>query len=163
MSLKHFLQKIWEGIAHLFQGLEHELKVLVPVAIKIVNEIKLINDSPVADIIEQLLKPLGLDPAIAAIREKAKTVLPKIILDLGMIDAINGITDPNAQLQAILVKINLSPNATKNVFYHGLASLILTELSDGNFTWSDATAVAEYYYKHLNDAVPTDVPPIPAA
>jgi len=144
MSLKKFLHRLWTGIKGIFDKIEDDLKRLVPVAIKVVEAIKTFDESIVSDVLTTLI-PGEVDDKIM---QKLREFLPKILLELNMVDSIIGITDPNEQLKAILARIKLSPKNSQDVFYHGIASLILSELSDGKFSWSDAVAVAEYYYKY---------------
>jgi hypothetical protein len=144
MSLKKFLAHLWQQIKHLWDGIEAETKKLVPIAIHIVQAIKTLEDTHLADVLTAII-PGDIDDHL---NQKLREFLPKILLELNMVDAIANITDPNEQLIAIIGKIHLSPDAAKDVFYHGLASLIMQELSDGKFTWSDAIAVAEFYYTH---------------
>lgn len=144
MSLKKFLHKLWSGIKNIFDSIEDDLKKLVPVAIKVVEAIKTFDESVIADVLTSLIPGEADDKIVAKLRQ----FLPKILLELNMVDSIVGISDPNEQLKAILLRIRLSPKSSQDVFYHGMASLILSELSDGKFSWSDAVAVAEYYYTH---------------
>ena len=74
--------------------------------------------------------------------------IPKILLDLQIADSISKITDPNDQLNEILKQFKLSSDETKNIFYHGLMSLILEKLSDGKLSWSDSVIIGEYYYQN---------------
>lgn len=144
MSLKKFIQRIWNGIKDLFHKLEKELKELVPVVIGVIQNIKLIEDSHLPDLITALI-PGGLDDKL---NEKLRAAIPKAILSLEVIAGINDIEDPNEKILAIINKIKLSNSDAKDMFYHGLASKIMEVISDGKFSWSDATAVAEWYYQH---------------
>jgi hypothetical protein len=152
MSLRKFLHKLWLGIRHIFEGIEHELRILVPVAIKVVEGIKAAMDGPVDDVLASIIKHAipgdADDKFIDKVTSTINSWIPKVLLELNMVDAIANIEDTNEQLQAILDKLKLSSDETKNIFYHGLSSLILEKLSDGKFSWSDAVAVAEYYYQH---------------
>ena len=145
--------RIWAFISKLWNGLSSETKSLAPVAIKIIQGIKTVMDSPVDDIITFVIKnaiPGSADDVlIDKINATVKEWLPKILIDLNIANAIANINDPNKQLQAILEQLKLSSNETKNIFYHGFCSLILEKLSDGELSWSDSTAIAEYYYKNL--------------
>jgi hypothetical protein len=147
IRIGHWLQGIWIGISKMFHRLENDVQKLIPIAIAVVQNVKTIVDGPIADVITHLI-PGELDDAI---KEKLRQILPVVLLKLQLVASINNIADENEKFQAILKAINLSPDAAKNIFYHGLASLILQELADGKFTWSDATAVAEYYYVHEMD------------
>lgn len=144
MSLKSFLNKLWKGIAKVFEGVRAEAKKSVHIAVLVVQGVKKVMDNPVTDVITAIIPGEADDKAKDVIRKW----LPKILLELSMVEAVTGIEDPNEQLNAILAKIKLSSDETKNIFYHGLASLIVEKLSDGDFSWSDSVAVAEYYYSH---------------
>ena len=144
IRIGHWLQGIWIGISKLFHKVEDEVKKAIPVAINVVEQIKKVLDSPVADVITAII-PGDADDKL---RAKLQLVLPGLILKFQLVAAIGDIADENEKFQAILKAINLSPDETKNVFYHGLASLILESISDGKLSWSDATAICQYYYEH---------------
>jgi hypothetical protein len=145
MSLKSFIAGIWSAIKGLFHNLAEEEKKLLPIVIGIIQNIKVVADSPVADVISALI-PGDVDDKI---RAKLQEFLPKILMQLNMLNTCQSLQDPNEQLQCILTNLKLSSDDAKNIYYHGLASLILTELSDGKLSWSDCTAIAEYYYKNI--------------
>ncbi len=145
MSLGKFLQHLWDAIKKIFDGIEAHTRQLLPIAIQIVQNIKTLEDSKVPDILTAII-PGNLDNDL---NQKIRDFLPKLLLDLQLAESVSSITDPNEQLKAILDKINLSGDNTKNILYHGIASLIVEKLSDGKFTWSDAIAVSEYYYKNV--------------
>lgn len=145
MSLKTFIAGIWSAIKGLFHNLEEEEKRLLPIMISVVNNIKNVVDGPIADVVTALI-PGDVDDKI---RTKLQEFLPKIILELNMLNTCQQLSDTNAQLQCILQNLRLSSDSAKDIYYHGLASLILTELSDGKLSWSDCTAIAEYYYKNI--------------
>ena len=119
----------------------------------IFQAIKAVMDSPVDDIIATIIKnaiPGNADDIlIDKITATLKEWLPKILLELNTAESIAIIEDPNARLQAVLDQFKLSSNETKNIFYHGFCSLIIEKLSDGELSWSDSTAIGEYYYKNI--------------
>lgn len=137
--------KLWSGIKRIFKGLNAEAKKLLPIAIEVVEKVKMVIASPVADVITALI-PGDVDDII---KEKLRVILPRLIMELAMVEAITDIENDDERLNAILAKIKLSSDDAKNVFYHGLCSLIIEKLSDGNFSWSDAVIVSEYYYLHF--------------
>lgn len=142
MSLKNFLHHLWQSIKNLFDHVEAEVKKDVVVAISVVQQLKAVVDSPVADVVTALI-PGDLDDQI---KLRLRELLPKLILELSLVQSVVNIEDQNAQLQAILEKLKLSGDDTKNAFYHSLASLILQKLSDGKLSWTDTVAISEYYY-----------------
>lgn len=144
MSIKNFLHHLWQSIKKLFEKVEKEVRKDIVIAISVVQRVKLVIDSPVADVITALI-PGDADDRI---KELLRKELPKILLELGMIQSIAGIENVNDQLNAVLQKLKLSGDDSKNAFYHSLASLILQKLSDGKLSWSDAVAISEYYYQN---------------
>lgn len=151
--MKKFLQKLWAGIVDLYDRLVGNTKKVIPLAINIVEAIKKVMDSPVDDVILEIIR-LAIpgdadDKMIDKVKDLVEKWLPEILLRLKLADSIAGIEDKNEQLKAILGQLKLSPDAVKNVYYHSLASLILEKLSDGKIQWADAVAIAEYAYQHL--------------
>lgn len=148
--MKKFLKKIWATIKLFYDSLVGNTRKYIPVAINIVEAIKSVMDTPVDDILAEILKRVipgnADDVLIDKIRSVVEKWLPKILLELKLVDSISSIEDPNEQLKAILAQLKLSSQETQNMLYHGLASLILEKLSDGELSWSDAVAISEYYY-----------------
>ena len=147
------LGKFFAWVKKTYDSLGYKTKKLVPIAIDAVEALKVIMDSPVDDVLAFVIKSATagkLDPAIVdKVDTTIKEWIPKVLFELNLIESIANITDQNAQLQAILAQLKLSSNETKNILYHGLSSLILEKLSDGNISWSDATAISEYYYNNF--------------
>jgi len=148
--MKKFLKKIWSAIRSLYESIVGNTRKYVPIAINIVEAIKSVMDTPVDDVIAEILKRAIPGTADDILIDKVKSVvekwLPKILLELRLVESISGIEDENEQLQAVLAQLKLSSEETQNILYHGLASLILEKLSDGELSWSDAVAISEYYY-----------------
>lgn len=140
--------KLWSWIKKQFKGLNEEAKKLLPIAVEIVEKIKQGVEGPVGDVITALI-PGSVDDAI---RAKLKDWLPKLILQMALVESITNIEDEEERIKAVLDKIRMSPDELKNVYYHGLCALIIEKLSDGNFSWSDAVVVSEYYYTHFKKA-----------
>ena len=147
------LKKLWAWVAKVFNGLNAKTKLLVPIAINIVQAIKDFELSQSADFIEFVVTTAipgdADDKAVKKGRSIARVWLPKILLELQLIDSIANESDLNTQLQAILSQLRLSSDETQNIVYHGLSSLIIEKLSDGELSWSDAVAISEYYYKNI--------------
>ena len=88
------------------------------------------------------------DVIVAMVRNFLKDILPKVAVELKIVDSIRGIKDPSEQLKAICNAINISSSDYKNSTYHALATMIINYLSDGKITWGEAVALAEYYYQN---------------
>lgn len=147
------LKKLWSWVERVFNQLNAKTKELVPVAINVVQAIKDFELSGSADFIEFVVTKAipgdADDKAIIAGREIIRKWLPKILLELQMIEVAAGTDDINEKLQLILKRLKLSSDETKNIVYHGIASLIIEKLSDGDLSWSDSIAISEYYYKNI--------------
>ena len=119
-------------------------------AIKIVQTIKEIMDSPVDDIILTVISKLipTLPMAqVGIIKQKIEEYLPKLLLELNLVDTIANTQSLNEQLQMILDAINLSSDEVKAEKYHVLASKLLVILSDNKVTWGEAVMFTEWYYQ----------------
>lgn len=153
MKLKLFFARMWAFLVALFIKVDKLVDKIAPIAINVVNELKKVNESTTGDIIELIISKAipGIkdDLIIAMVRSKLKEILPKVLLQMNIAQAISNIEDPNEQLKAIINAINLSPDETKNMYYHGLCTLVLQNLSDGKLTWSESIQIAEYYYQNV--------------
>ena len=153
MSIRNLLSKVWRSIRNVFNSVNDEVKVIVPIAIKAIEGLKAVMDSPVDDIVLSIAENAIAGQADDILIEKAKNVikewLPKILLDLKLIQSVGEISEPEAQLKAILAQLKLSSNEAQDIVFHGICSLLIEKLSDGKFSWSDSIAVGEYYYQYI--------------
>lgn len=151
--MKKVINKIKVFIKRLYMGIVKKTRVVLPVAINIVETIKKVVDSPVDNVVSEIIANAIPGEADDAIITKSRlfieNVLPQVLTQLVIIDSISNIDNPNDQLKVILDKLKLSSDETKAVVYHGLASLILTDLSDGKLTWSESVEISEYYYSKI--------------
>jgi hypothetical protein len=153
MKIKIFLAQIWAFVSSIWKKASDEVKLIAPLAVNAVNVLKSINESFVGDIVETVLAAIipGKvdDMIIHNARVKLQKILPKVIIQLNIANSISKIQDPNEQLKAILVAINMSSDETKNIYYHSLCVLILQSLADGKLTWSESVQISEYYYSNI--------------
>jgi len=148
--MKKLWTKILSFIKRLYIKLVDETKIYIPIAIKVVEVLKTILDSPVDDIILAVIGALVPNvPAnkLDAIKDKLQAELPKILIELNLVNSIANIEGVNAQLQAILNALKVSPNEVKAEKYHTLASKILVILSDNKIGWGEAVIFTEWYYQ----------------
>lgn len=68
------------------------------------------------------------------VKAKLEEALPKIILEMNLINSVVNIENINDQLQAILNELKLSKDDVKAEKYHTIASKLLVVLSDGKIT-----------------------------
>lgn len=145
MSLKKFMARIWDAIKNIFEGLQHEAKILLPIVTTILENMKKFQDSGVTDVLTQII-PGKLDDHINDIlREK----IPILLIDLKLADECLHSADQNEIIKCALKNLQLATDDARHIIIHGLASKILELISDGNFSWSDAIVLEEYYFKHV--------------
>lgn len=148
MSLKNFLRNILNAIGHLFQGLLPELKNAVHIGVTITNAIKEfdLTHPDVADIITAII-PGELDNKI---KDKIRGWLPKIVVELRLVEAGLGLTDPNEIMKQAIIVLQGLPGATdaKKNFLNGLSILVAQVTADGKLDWNDAAYILKWYYDH---------------
>ena len=142
-----FLSKLWNSIKGLFQGLRVKSKVWIHLAVVVIQNIKTVMDSPVPDVLAAIIPGEADDK----VKDQIRVWVPKILMQLNMMEVIANIENLDEQLNAILAKLKLAEKETRNIFWHGLGSLLIEKFSDGKFSWADAVAVSQYYYDHILD------------
>jgi len=146
MSLKSFLHGIGQFFANLFSKLEPVLKKAVAVGVTITDAIKNFDTAhpELTDIITKLTKGTGDDKAVALVREK----LPDIMIELRLVDATLGLTDPDEIVAAGVKVIQQLSGDYKSAFLNSLSIIIAQVASDGKLDWDDAVYLLKWYYDH---------------
>lgn len=151
--MKKLLQKVWNWVKGLYEGLVGTTKKYVPVAIKIVEAIKKVMDSPVDDvalaIITMAIPGDADDKLVKKVKEFVEDNLPKFLVELKIINEISNYPDLNSQLQGIITELKKLSPTTQAALWHNFASLAIEKLSDGECTWADAVVLAEWYYNNV--------------
>lgn len=148
--MKKLWKKISSFISKLYASIIDETKHYIPIAINVVEAIKKVMDSQVDDVILSILYvavPNIPADKVNLIKGKLEKELPKILLELNLINSIANTADVNEQLQKILDALKLSSDDIKAEKYHTLASKILVILSDGKITWGESVMFTEWYYQ----------------
>lgn len=148
--MKKFFAKILGFIKKLYSKLVDETKEHIPTAIKAVEAIKSVMDSQADEVVLSIFKiliPQLPTDQINIVKNKLESALPKVILELNLINSIANTTDVNEQLKMILEALKLSDDDVKAEKYHTLASKILVILSDGKITWGESVMFTEWYYQ----------------
>lgn len=156
MSLKIFLAKIFSGIKKFFAKIPKPLKDAIALAVIIVDKIKIVVDSPVADIITAII-PGDLDDKI---KLALRAALPRILIDLRLANNCGSLTDPNEILKCALDTLKAVSGDIKSQILADLAVMIAQVASDGKLTWDDGAYIVKWFYDHVYK--PTQVPPAPA-
>ena len=110
--MKKLLKKIWNFIKKIFDKLDDSVKVVVPTATKIVEAVKAVMDSPVDDVIAEILKRVipGTtdDVLIDKVKEFIEKMLPKVLIELNLVNSISSIEDENEKTESNPCAIQVS-------------------------------------------------------
>lgn len=166
MLLKTFLSHLWDAISSIFEKAETEVReIFLPVVIQIVDAAKNLTDADTTDLIGKLAGSAG-----AEVEDKLRTALPKILIELKLVDAALKNDSPDQIIAAGFANLRLSSDDAYNAFLHSIAAMLLKALSDGELSWSEAVELVEFYYKNKPDNAaagattqddgPGDIPPV---
>lgn len=126
---------------------------IAPIAVKVVEQIKTINETTTGDIIELIItkaiKGEADDLIIRNLRVKLKEKLPEVIEVMRLALNIAKVDDKNLQAKMVLDAINFSPDQIKNAHYHTFCSMLIESISDGKLTWGESVILSQYVYDNL--------------
>lgn len=148
----NIFQKVWKWIGGLFGKIEKKVEELIPVATNVVEGIKRVFEN------DQILTALEWvkfvipgdtdDKIIDKTLELLKRYIPKIALQLEIINSITDIEDQNEQMIAVLDVLKNASKEEQSKYWHELAKQVLYALSDNKITWGEAASLVEYDYRN---------------
>ena len=152
MSLKTFLKHLGDFFANLFHAIAPELKKAIHVGVTIADAIKTfdINNPQVADILTALIPGTWDDN----LKNLIRTNLPKIVVELRLVDAASGLTDPQEIMAAAVKLIQQLDGDYHSAALHDLSIIVAQVAADGKLDWHDAVYLLQWYYEH-KDSLPT--------
>ena len=146
LKVKAFVLNLWDKADELVER-------IAPIAVKVVEEIKAINETSTGDIIELIItkaiKGEADDLIIRNLRVKLKEKLPEVIEVMRLALNIAKVDDKNLQAKMVLDAINFSPDQIKNAHYHTFCSMLIESISDGKLTWGESVILAQYVYDNI--------------
>lgn len=146
------LRKIWKWVNKLWRSLDKEIEELIPLATKFVQGFKKAVESHqvgyALEIVKFIIPGDWDDKIIDKVMKLGKEYVPKVALQLGIIDSVLGIVDENEQMIAVVEVLKGANDDLKSDYWHELAQQILKALSDGKLTLGEAGALVEYHYKN---------------
>ncbi len=146
MSVKTFLQKIYNSIKRFFTGLMPELKKAIHIGVTVTEAIKKFDtNSPIAADILTALIPGTVDDFI---KNKIREQLPKIVVQLRLVDETLGLTDPADIMRQAVKVIQQLDGDYSNAFLHDLSIIVAQVAADGKLNWGDAVYLLQWYYQH---------------
>lgn len=144
--MKKILNSIFGFIRRLFGNLSPKLKMAVHIGVTVTEAIKNFDASSpyIADILTAII-PGNIDDRI---KEKLRENLPKIVVQLKLVDATLGLTNPNDIVVAASKTLQqiTSDWAIREGFLNNLSIVIAQVASDGRLTWDDAAYILKWYY-----------------
>lgn len=149
----NWIKRIIAKAKAFFTLADEKAKKLTKLSIRVTNAVKAVVDTPVDDVIAEILKKaipgevddIIINNAIVTLNKK----LPVIINELVIIDSLLSVTDPTEKAKLILEKIKFASDEQRNQFYHNLASTLILQLSDGKFTFGECCVTAEIIYQEM--------------
>ena len=152
-KIKVIFLKVKASILNIWDRADELVEHIAPIAVNVVEQIKLVNDTTAGDIIELIItkaiKGQADDIIVNQIRAKLKGKLPEVIEVMRLALSIAKVDDKNIQAKMVLDAINFSPEQVKNAHYHTFCSMLIESVSDGKLTWSESVMIAEYYYNKI--------------
>ena len=146
----HWVASVPAWITKAFNSVDAESKILIPIAINIVEGIKKVMDNPATDmalaIAETAIPGEADNIIIDKVHSALDTWLPVILLKLQKIDQIVQIDDLETKLQAALKEIKFSSDEAKQMFWNDMGALMLSKMSN-KITIQDAKVIIEDYYQ----------------
>ena len=146
------LRRVWKWVNKLWRSLDNEIEILIPVVTKFVQGFKkaIENDQVgyALEVVKFIIPGDTDDKIIDKAMQIAKEYIPKVALQLGIIDSVLGIVDENEQMIAVIEVLKGANDDTKSDYWHELAQQILKALSDGKLTLGAAGVLVEYHYKN---------------
>lgn len=150
--MKNLLKKIWEFVEKIFGKAEDEIMKLAPIAVKIVEGVKnTMDDSrfiPVIEIVKFAIPGDTDNKIIEKVLATAREYIPKIALQLNVIQSIGENATVNEQMIAVVEALKGLNQQDQSDYWHELAMYILRQLADGKISLGEAGSIAEYHYQN---------------
>ena len=152
-KIKIIFLKVNAFVLNIFDKADELVERIAPIAVKVVEQIKTINETTTGDIIELIItkaiKGEADDLIIRNLRVKLKEKLPEVIEVMRLALNIAKVDDKNLQAKMVLDAINFSPDQIKNAHYHTFCSMLIESISDGKLTWGESVILSQYVYDNL--------------
>jgi len=148
--------KLFKKIGNWFKWAYTSLNTIarknVPIAVRFVEGVKKVMDGPVDDIILTLITTAipgeADDLLLKKVHGLIETILPKVLLELKMINVTINLATPESQLVALLDQLRFKSTSDKGAFLQEIAAQSVVYLSDGKLTLEEAKKLAQAYYDY---------------
>lgn len=146
------LRRVLDWIWKLIGAMDRRIKILIPVVTRVVQGVKLAVEN------EEVLTALELakfiipgkvdDIIIARVVQLVKKYIPKIALQLGVVNSLVEVEGEQERINAVMKALKVSTKDMKSDYWHELAAQILKALGDGKITLGEAGVLVEFHYKN---------------
>ncbi|MBD1365178.1 hypothetical protein IDJ77_15285 [Mucilaginibacter sp. ZT4R22] len=143
MSIISFLARLWNSIRSLFNKLPPTIKIAVHLGVIITENIKNFVDSPLADVLTEII-PGDTDDKI---KQALRTALPILLTNLKLTENCNSSTNQQEITKCAIKALQNLDGEIKNAYLHNLSVLISQLAADGKLSWSDGVCIVEWYYQ----------------
>ena len=161
MFLSKLLKAIGHFFAHLWDSLEPEVKKAIHIGVTVTDAIKNFdaNNPLILNVLTSIIPGTIDDKIVAKLREN----LPKVCLELKLLDSTIGLTDPNEIMLAVCKFIQQLSGDYRADALNRLAQFAAIIAADGKLTWEDAVQVVKYYYNNKATLTVPATAPVPVA
>jgi hypothetical protein len=158
--------RILRAIATLFNNLKRDVKKALPLAVVVVNGVKDLVTNPtsgsifdsVLDFVKKAIPGVLDDAIIDKVHLALHNTLPKLALNLTILNEIEAISDPvlkaeklNDALQNAIAQLNFSTDEAKRNFWDGLMKLVAVDISDGKITWEELSGLSKFVFDNIEE------------
>jgi hypothetical protein len=144
--MKKIINSIGQFVSKLFSGSSAAVRNAIKIGISVTNAIKDFDTSKpmIADIITSII-PGNVDDRI---KDAIRANLPKILIELKLVDATLGLTNPDQIVIAASKTLNsiVSDYSIKAGFLNSLSIVISQVAADGKLDWNDAAYLVKWIY-----------------
>lgn len=141
MKIPNIILRLLNIFRHWFNDLVPELKFAIYYAVEVVENIKYFLDSPIIDVVKDII-PGDLDDVII---DKIRIELPKILVKLRLVEDLVERNYDKTTLEGMR-NIKMLDNDLKKVYYHNIAILLAQSISNNALQWKDGVYLTQYYY-----------------
>ncbi len=144
--MNKLIKKIVEFVKRLFGNINPYLQEAVSVGAEVAEKVKNFDTTNpyIGDIITALI-PGTVDDLV---KVKLREYLPKIAVQLRLVEATQGLTDPDQIMMAAVKVIQQMDKDYKSAFLHNFSIMVAKVAADGKLDWSDAVYLLEWYYQN---------------
>ncbi|MGM0377848.1 MAG: hypothetical protein ACQEQ0_13840 [Bacteroidota bacterium] len=150
--MKKLFKKIWGFIEGLFVKAEEQVERYAPIAVNIVEGVKRTVENnqfkSAVEIVKFAIPGDTDDKIIDKVLAVVQEYIPKIALQLNIIESITDIEDVNDQMVAVVNALKHANADEQSDYWHELAAFVLKKLADGKITLGEAGSIAEYHYQN---------------